>query len=446
MLKEREEYLNIIKELDGDYEGRKKASEYVKNSDCYVYGFPAPFSFVPTFYQKDELEYLSGVCKTTHDILSKVIAHYIEDEEYRKLFAFSKETEKLILLPCNYDEMLPIARFDFFLDEVNKTFKFCEFNADGAAAMSRTLIGCQAVELSETFKRFNKNHNVKQFELFDSLVDEFLKTYHTDKNAKQIPNVLITYFTENVTMSDVTRYIKAFEKRGIPVRYVDIRKLEYSKDGLYDPEDGMVFDAVYRRAVTSDVVRNMDLCKNFIKAVEEEKVCIIGHFRTTVIHSKMINIALLDDKTHDILDDDEWEFVKEHVLPTFRLRTDTPGINIEEIKSNKAGWILKPEDDYDSHGVFAGVDMTDEEWSDTVEKYTDNGYVAMEFYTPPTCLIALPYKDEKCKEPFGIEEWHSMTGTYSFNGNHHGFFSRMGKEGVISESHNGVSIPSYLIV
>lgn len=445
MKKEREEYLEIIRRLHGDWQGRATALEYVKQSDCYVYGFPAPFSFVPTFYNDSELEYLSNICETTHDILCKVIAQYLSDVEYRKLFAFSKEVERLILLPCNYEEKLPIARFDFFLDEDDLSFRFCEFNADGAAAMSRTLIGCEAVERSATFQKFAQKYKLQQFELFDTWVDEFLATYYSDKNAVEHPTVLITDFTENVTMSDVTRYVNAFEKKGIPVRYVDIRKLGYDERGLYDPTDGMVFDAVYRRAVTSDVVRFLDACHNFISAVEDEKVCLIGHFRTTVVHSKMINIALLDQKTQEILNDREWSFVKEHILPTFRLRKDTPGLDISVIKQNKDGWILKPEDDYDSHGVFAGVDMTEEEWEHIVTKYTDAGYVAMEFYTPPLCAIALPEREEESDDPYGIENWHSMTGTYSFNGKHCGFFSRMGKEGVISESHHGVSIPSYHI-
>lgn len=446
MKQEREEYLQIIRDLEGDWEGRKKAVEHVAASDCYVYGRPAPFAFVPAFYNDEELEFFAGVCKTTHDILSKVIAHYVEDPDYRKLFSFSEEKERLMLLPCNYDEMLPMARFDFFLNEDDRSFKFCEFNADGAAAMSRTQIGCEAVALSESYRRFSEKHRNEPFEYFDTWVEEFLKTYGSDKNAKPDPNVLITDFTENVTMSDVVRYLEAFRKKGVSARYVDIRKLARDDRGLYDPEDGLVFDAVYRRAVTSDIVRCIDECRDLIKAVEEEKVCLIGHFRTTAVHSKIINVVLLDDMTKQLLTEEEWAFVQAHVLPTYRLRTDNSKLDIEKVKNNRNGWILKPEDDYDSHGVFAGMDLSEEEWQAAVDNYTDAGYIAMEYHVPNEYDTALPYKDENCEDPYGIELWHSMIGTYSFNGKHYGFFSRMGKEGVISESHNGVSVPSFRIV
>ena len=56
------------------------------------------------------------------------------------------------------------------------------------------------------------------------------------------------------------------------------------------------------------------------------------------------------------------------------------------------------------------------------------------------------YADEAMKEDYGIKPWHSMTGTYSYNGKFVGFFSRMGREFVISESHHGVSIPSFRLI
>lgn len=446
MRKEREEYLEIMRRLDGDWPGRAAAKKYVHDSDCYIYGLPAPFSFVPAFYTDEELAFFSGVCEMTHRILAKVIAYYVQNEAYRQLFAFPADVERLIMLPCNYEEMLPMARFDFFLNEEDRSFKFCEFNADGAAAMSRTKIGCEALTLSETFRDFSEKHPVKEFEMFDSWVDAFLKTYRSDKNAVEKPNILITDFSESVTMSDVTRYLAAFNKRGLKARFVDIEDLAYDERGLFDPVDGLVFQAVYRRAVTSDVFAHMDRCKALIDAVAAEKVCLIGHFRTTVVHSKMINVALLDPMTKAILSEEEWLFVLEHVLPAYRLQSDTADLDLEAVKNRKDDWIIKPEDDYDSHGVYAGKDMTEEAWKETVAKCLDRHFVVMRYHTPCQCEIALPYRDETAEDPHGIEKYYSMTGIYSFNGKHHGFFSRMGKEGVISESHNGVSIPSFRIL
>lgn len=449
MKKERKEYLEIIRSLKGDAEGRIKAAEYVKDSDCYVYGFPAPFSFVPTFYTSEELDFMEETVRMTHSILSKAIRQYVEDPNYRKLFAFSEDVEKLILLPCNYEEQLPISRFDFFLSEEDFSFKFCEFNTDGAAAMSRTQIGCEAVELSDSFREFAKAHKPEQFELFDSWVDAFLETYFSDTSVKdkdRRPNVLIADFEDAITMSDVTRFLAAFEKAGANARFLDIRKLAFDGEHLTDPSDGMVFDAVYRRVCTSDIARRLDECRALIDAVAAEKVVLIGHFRTTVPHTKMISAALRDEQSRAFLTEEEWEFVQEHVLPTYRLRHDAKGLDIEAVKADKDSWIIKPEDDYDSHGVYAGGDIDQEEWEELVDRMTDQGYVAMEYYVPPTSQITLPGAPSESEEDCGISEWHSMTGTFSYNGKFAGFFSRMGQEFVISESHHGVSIPSYRLI
>ena len=443
MKKERNEYLEIIRNLRGDPEGREKAAKYVADSDCYVYGFPAPFSFVPAFYREEELKFMEDTVRMTHGILSKVIRRYVEDPEYRKIFAFPKAVEDLILLPCNYEEQLPISRFDFFLNEEDRSFKFCEFNADGTAAMSRTQIGCEAVELSPSFKEFCKNHEPKAFEYFDSWVDAFLETYASDKNAKENPNVLITDFEDAVTLSDITRCLDAFERRGVTARFVDIRELYFDGEALRDTYDNMAFDAVYRRVCTSDMAQRYEECKPLIDAVAAEKTVLIGHFRTTVTHAKMVNIALLDPITEEFLTEEERAYVKEHVLPTYRLRHDTPGLDIEDVKKNKNGWVIKPEDDYDSHGVFAGGDMTQEEWEEKVDSFVDKGYVAMVFHRPNTCKICLPGTFDEKAEDYGIGDWYSMIGTYSYNGKFVGFFSRMGQEHVISESHHGVSIPSF---
>lgn len=457
MKKERNEYLDILRELKGDAEGRAEAAKYVKDSDCYVYGFPAPFSFVPTFYTAEELAFMEKTVQMTHSILSKAIRHYVEDAEYRKLFAFPKEVEELILLPCGYEEQLPISRFDFFLSEDDFSFKFCEFNADGAAAMSRTQIGCEAVSRTESFRRFTEKHTVLPFELFDSWVSAFLDTYTSDTHVQKgaegqtdllpsMPNVLITDFKEAVTMSDVTRYIDSFAKAGVQARFVDIREVVFDGEHLVDPKDGMIFHAVYRRVCTSDIAKRHEECKALIDAAAAEKVVLIGHFRTTVTHAKMINIALLDPQTKAILTEEEWQFVQDHILPTYRLRSDNEALDIAAVKANKNDWIIKPEDDYDSHGVYAGGDMTQEEWEKTVDDAMDKGFVAMVFYTPAKSQIALPRPEEAALADYGIGDWFSMTGTYSYNGRFVGFFSRMGQEHVISESHNGVSIPSFRLV
>ena len=444
MKKERNEYIQIIKDLNGDIKGRKAALDFIKNSDIWVHGKPAPFPYVPNLFNAADLEYLNNVCKITHGILCKVISQYINSPDYRKLFAFSPELERLIMLPCNYEQMLPMGRFDIFLDQECKNFKFCEFNTDGSGAMSRDFMISSALELGETYKRFAAKHHVEKFELINSWVETFMEIYKSDANAVKNPNVCITDFEESGVFSDFNRFIEAFKQHGINARFVDVRKFEFNGKHLIDPSDGTVIHAIYRRAVTSEILQHPGECDALIDAVAAGKVCLIGHFRTTVVHSKVINIVLFDERTRSFLNKEECEFIDKHVPRTYRFTSKSKDFDLNEVKANKDNWIIKPEDDYGAHGVFPGVDFEQNIWEQIVEKHLDSSYVLQEFCKPPLVDIIRPEAPEDgdlCK----VEKWQSMPGFYQYNGKLAGFYCRQGQEGVIAIDHGGLCVSSFKV-
>ena len=444
MKKEREEYIKIIKSLHGDEKGRKAALDFIRESDIWVHGKPAPFPYVPNLFNADDLEYISEICETIHTILCKVITRYLEDENYRKLFSFSPQLEKLILLPCGYEQKLPMGRFDIFLNEETKDFKFCEFNTDGSGAMSRDFMISSALELSDTYKQFKKNHKVEKFELINSWVEAFMETYYSYSGAVKCPNVCITDFEESGVFSDFNRFIEAFNQSGIPARFVDVRKFKFDGKHLIDPSDGTIIHAIYRRAVTSEILQHPGECDALIDAVAAGKVCLIGHFRTTIVHSKIINIVLFDDLTKSFLTKEECEFIDKHVPHTYRFNSNNKNFDIDEIKANKNNWIIKPEDDYGAHGVFPGVDYDQITWEKIIDENIDSSYVLQEFCNPPLVDIIrpeIPEDGDLCK----IEKWQSMPGFYQYNGKLAGFYCREGQEGVIAIDHGGLCVSSFKV-
>ncbi len=440
MLHERQEWIDIVKDLDGDKAGRKTSLEAIEASDAWVHGAPVAFSYVPNLFNKDDMDYLQKVCTTTHTILSKVIRHYLDDVSYRELFCFPKEVERLICLPCAYSELLPMGRFDIFLDEKDGSFKFCEFNTDGSGAMSRDLLVSEAMMQTKTFERFAQNHKVERFELFDSWVEAFMKSFREDPCYVPNPTVCVTDFKESGVFSDFNRFIDAFKKAGVNARFVDVRSFVFDGEHLIDPSDNTVINAIYRRSVTSEILQHPGECDALINAVEAGKVCLIGHFRTTVVHSKMVNVALFDPRTREFLTDEEWEFIQAHVPATYRLRHDTKDLDIDEVKANKDAWIIKPEDDYGASGVYPGVDFDQKRWEELVDANTDRSYIAQEFYTPRKVDIILP-GDEQAK----VQSWQQMPGFYQYNGKICGFYVRLGQEGVIALDHGGIIANSFKV-
>ena len=444
MREERAAYIRAIQELGGDRKGREQALDYMANTDALAHGHALEFPFVPYLFNADDWAFLNEHMSLTHGILCKVIDQYLQNPGYRELFCFPPEVERLILLPCSYSQKLPLCRFDIFLDEDDFSYKFCEFNADGSGAMSRDLLMGQALMGSQSFSSFARGRNVRQFELFDTWVEAFLACYHECPGAKEKPTVAVTDFAESGVFSDFNRFIEAFERHGCPARFVDTRAFSFDGQHLVDPSDGTVIDAIYRRAVTSELIGHLDECQAFVEAVAEEKVCLIGHFRTTVIHSKMVNVALFAPETRAFLTEEEAAFIDAHVPHTYRLLSASDEFSLDAVIGDKDAWIIKPADDYGAHGVYPGVDYSDAEWETLVRGHLDAGYIVQEYYRPHEVELIRTRLDE-ADDPCRVESWQSMPGVYLYNGKPVGLYCRLGQEGVIALDHGGLCAPSFLV-
>lgn len=438
-----DEYLSILKGLNGDLQGREKALNYLLDTDVDAHGEPLNFSYIPYLVDKefnDKLEYIVSI---THSILTKIIAGYLKNSDYRKLFGYSKDLERLILMPCGYSELLPMARFDIFINEDTGDFKFCEFNTDGTSCMSRDLVLGECVKQGSAFKKFSEKHKVSNFELFDSWAKACLKDYHEcEKSCKQPVVAIADFMDEHATFSDFNRFKEAFERQGAKAVVADLRDLKLVNDRLVDVKSGTAIDCIYRRAVTCDILSNMDEVADFVEAVERQKVCLIGHFRTTVVHTKTVNIALFLPETRQFLNPEECSFIDEHCPKTFRLNDEMP-FSVEDIKNNPKNWIIKPEDDYGAKGVFAGRDYSDDEWGKIVEEHTNSGYLAQEYAQQYTTDVL--FTGERLDNTTPVQRFNAMPGLYSYNGKFSGIYLRCGNEGVIAVDHNGLVKPAFKV-
>ncbi len=439
------EYLDILENLQGDASGRAKALDYLQNSDVDAHGEPLNFSYVPYLVDKDLHEFFSDVVKTTHTILSKIIEQYLKDEDYRALFGYSKQLEDLIMLPCDYSQLLPMARFDIFMDEDNpQNFMFCEFNTDGTSCMSRDLILGEALMEGNALQQFVGNHkSVSNYELFDSWAAKCLSNYYECPYAISEPLVVVADFMDNhATYSDFDRYVEAFKRAGARSRVVDIRNLKFDGQKLFDSVSGDKVDCIYRRAVTCDIQNHLEECKDLIEAIKEKNVCLVGHFRTTVVHTKTVNIALFLPQTRSFLTESECQFIDDHCPKTYRLDENLP-IDIDEIADNPGKWILKPEDDYGAKGVFAGPDYDSVQWAELVQEHISQGYVAQQYAKQFTTDVLYTGRDLDNSTP--VQKFNAMPGLYCYNGEFSGIYLRCGNEGVIAVDHNGLVKPAFKV-
>ena len=415
-------YINAHKE-----EMAKKAEEMkddLEHSALFVRGnhTSRPLS-IHRIYTKETIAEFEKIVETTYEIFRKMIQEYINCEDYRKLFPFSKELEELILVPNGYDSFLPMSRFDIFYNEDTGEFHFCEINADGSTGMNEDRINDEMMIHNPAHQEVIRKYDLKPFELLDSLVDSYLALYDTYENKVEKPNIAIVDFLDLGTFREFEELVRRFQRKGVNSEICDIRELRYENGKLYSAK-GHVIDAICRRAVTADVLDHYDELQPFIQAVKDRAVFLSGSFCTQLVHHKSIFHIIHLPRTKQFLTEEENAFVEKHVPKTMPF--DKEWIEMEEVLRNKDAWVLKPEDAYASKGVSAGFECSEEEWRKVVPEAYGSNYICQEFVPQ--------YYSENIDFVFGDGQWHNytmMAGLYVYNGKFAGVFSRAALEGEI---------------
>ena len=438
------EYFAIMESLQGDVPGRRAAYEYLQGSTAIVHHQVVAASFVPRLFDAQTYRIMKETAETAHRILVKVIEHYLADPAYRRAFDFDPRLEELILLPRGYDSVLPFARVDTFLDEDDYRVKFCEFNADGSSGMNENREITTSVAQSKTFEEFANRHHVEGCELFESWVDKFLDIYATYERRVENPRIAICDYLENGVVDEFHIYAGLFRQRGVECVVADVRELSFDGEALHD-KDGQRIDAIWRRCVTNDVIDHWDDSQELLNAVRAEKVALIGSFAGHIVHDKQIFKVLFDERTLEFLDGDEISLIEETVPMTAFLDDDY--INVPQIRANKDEWIIKPTDHYGADNVYAGCEVSREEWERVIDEFANEraGYpFIVQRYIRPFKTDTLPPDRGINEAPDGAVEsepvpYNNLNGLYLYNGHFQGVFSRLGPHPTISKTNDGMT-------
>ena len=438
------EYFEIIDGLDGAIEDRRRAFEYMLGSTAIVHHQVVACTFVPRLFNQQTYDAMKKAAEMTHRILCKVMQRYLDHPEYRRLFDFDERLRKLILLPRGYDSILPFARIDTFLDEETFRIKFCEFNGDGSAGLNENREITNSIVGSETLRAFRENHDVVGCDLFEPWVKDFCSIYDTYEHKVDEPTFAICDYLENGVVDEFRMFAEMFERNGNRCLVCDVRELKFDGEKLMSP-DGDRIDAIWRRCVTNDVLEFWDESQALISAVEAEKVALIGSFAGHIVHDKQIFEVLMRPETVDFLDGEEVAFL-EQALPQTDFLDDTC-VNVAQIRANKDEWIIKPSDHYGADNVYAGCEVTQEEWESLIDRF-ENGNEGYPFivqrYMKPFKTETLPPDFGILEEPDGAVTWdpamyNNLNGLYLFNGRFQGVFSRMGPHPTISKQNEGMT-------
>lgn len=433
-------YMGIINSnLKKNRHDGKKAQERMIKSTAYSHGILVYTLYMPKIFNENMVSYFKYISDTMYGILDKVIKEYEINPEYRRLFGFDARLEELILRPRTYSCSLPISRIDIFFNEDDYSFKFCEFNADGASAMNEDRELNKIISQTYAYKKFAEKFNIRTSELFESWADEFLKIYSETENACPCPHIAIVDFIHGEKNYEFEAFREAFNSRNCTCEICDIEELQYSGSALYS-KSGKKIDAIYRRAVTCDIMHEYNNITDFINAVKDNSVILIGDFRTQIIHNKIIFAILHHKMTAKFLTEEECEFINEHIPFTARLCSES--IEKYKILEEKDKWVVKPEDSYASKGVLAGVECKhNKKWRKFVKENMDNNYILQEYCKPYENInIDLLHNSEAQYMPYS-----NITGLFVYGGKLSGIYSRIAKNSIISTQYSEMSLPTIIV-
>ncbi|MBR2083016.1 MAG: hypothetical protein IJ876_08480 [Elusimicrobiaceae bacterium] len=393
---------------------------------------------IPKIFAPETIAHFRQIVDTSYRIFGKVIRQYRENADYRRLFPFPKELEDLILLPVTYPSLLPIARIDIFYQEDSGDFQFCEVNTDGTSGMLADLELRKILQYNPAHQAAIRQFDLQPFELFDSWVHTFLFLYNGYPKKRPNPYVAIVDFLENATFKEFEEFVRRFEKFGVRCEICDIRSLTY-KDGLLYSAAGQRIDAIYRRAVTADIMAHYTEVADFLCAVREDAVFLAGAFATQIIHTKWLFYILHHPRTHMFLTEEEENFVKKHIPLTVEF---SPAyIPLEEVTAQKDRYILKPMDAYASKGTYAaGREYSREKWQKVAHDLYGKGYVCQQY--------CKQFVTDNIDFAWDDGHWHpyiNMAGLYSYNGVFSGILMRAARGEIITAHQNERVLPVFMV-
>lgn len=378
--------------------------------------------YEPMFFDRQDTEEFEKIAGNLDGIFRKVSAAFIEHEEVRKLFNFSPLAEELILIDPGYSHPSPMIRADVFYSR-DSASPFCEFNTDGTSGMNETN------ELDRLFLdtaiagAMRRRFKISNWELIDSWADCLLDTYR-EFSGSGTPSAAITDWEGVGVRAEFTAVRQALERRGLFCDICDPREFTYSGRRLR--LRGKDIGLVYRRAVNFECFERAEEIGPLISAVRDGTVCMVGPFRSQIIHNKRIFPVLRHPAITGIFSDSEREFLQERLPKTQNLMEDKE--LIESALENREALVLKPADKYAADQVFIGRDTRENKWLRLLrEKSAEGGYLLQDFllseerdfYTPEGGALV----PKTCRNVLGV---------FLYSGKFTGLYPRVSNETIIA--------------
>ena len=252
-----------------------------------------PTFFKPVFMSQVERNSISEITGHIMDILDKVTRLYFSHPELKEFFYIDKRDEDIINVDHGCAKNVMISRPDSFL--VNDSLRFVEFNCDspaglaGYATQPRKFCGKHL-----SFEKLSDRYTFHPQKRSGYLLAALLEGYKEFGGTKEKPNIAIVDW-EGVRTTNEFQILQAlFIKKGYETIIADPRQLKLV-DGRLEHK-GFPIDLIYRRVIFKELMAKRDEVKDFLRASQDGKVCVVNSLRSRLASNKATLAIMTNQK------------------------------------------------------------------------------------------------------------------------------------------------------
>src|SRR5262245_608953 len=366
--------------------------------------------------------------------------------------ALSDDEVRLIGIDPGYGTASTAGRADAFI--LPGSLQFAEYNAESPAgpAYSQGLAALFA-ELP-LMARFRQQFDARPYRPVPAILDALLASYREWGGTASPPQVAIVDWREVPTYSEFELLRDAFVAAGVPTVIADPRDLDYvvsasdrTGTGLF--AHGVKIDLVYRRVLINDILAREADCRALVDAYAARAVCVANSLRCKIAHKKAFFAVLTGDRHPDLFSAEERALIRRHIPWTAlveerRVARDGRDVDlIPYLRTNRAQFVIKPNDEYGGTGVTLGWETDEAEWDAAIARALAErarGWVAQE-------------KIQVRRELFPICEGGGVVmrdmlvdfAPYVFRGRLAGFLTRLSATGLANVTSGGGQVPAFAV-
>lgn len=442
-----DEYLQIIRDMDGDLAGRAAADDHLYGSYEHDSEGDIAWATNPLTLNAEQFAALNQAASTIGSIMEKVMRKYQRDRTFRKLFLLTPQVEELTLVPSGCHAAVPLSRVDLFFDSETLDYQVCGIVTGGVDGMAVNAELNRALGQTKSYQEFIARHPFTHaIDAAHACVLSLMHTYGKWANAEEgrnhptHPSVAVVDVENSRRAAESRTIIMHMRDMGIYARATHFSQLRIEKLGginqLVDNHGPVT--CVWLRATADEVDEQMgDGVRALLDATRHGMVCTVGGYRSWPCCTRAFLAVLHTKECQQLLSRDERAFIKAHIPQPTILE---PSIDLSQF-FDQENWVMRVADGHSSEDLVSGADMSKADWRKLLVKSIKFHDAVQSCLKHQTITVAgVDEQGEPFERPMGI-----MLGLFVFEGKLCGVRATCGTGKTIANWHDRLEMGSVIV-